>query len=299
MNGLSANARGAMIMMASMACFTFGDACVKALGVQMPLSQIMTLRGIVSSLFVYVLARGMGQLRFDLPRRDWMLVGLRSVAEVASAYFFLGALIRMPLANVTALLQMLPLTVTLGSAVFFGEPVGWRRWVAIAIGFCGMLLIVQPGTDGFDIWSIYALIAVFCVTVRDLVTRRMSREVPSLTVTFAAALSVLVFSAVWSLQQDWVALETGSAVLLLLASAFIVGGYSFSVMVMRVGDVSFVAPFRYTGLIWALIIGVLVFGDWPAPLMLAGAALIVATGLYTLLREAAVKRRARRARAAV
>ena len=171
--------------------------------------------------------------------------------------------------------------------------------MAIAIGFCGMLLIVQPGTDGFDIWSIYALIAVFCVTVRDLVTRRMSREVLSLTVTFAAALSVLVFSAVWSLQQDWVALETGSAVLLLMASAFIVGGYSFSVMVMRVGDVSFVAPFRYTGLIWALIIGVLAFGDWPAPLMLAGAALIVATGLYTLLREAAVKRRARRANAAV
>ena len=257
----------------------------------MPLSQILVIRGVVATTFIVLLAASLGQLRFRLSRRDAALVGLRSVAEVAAAYFFLTALIHMPLANVTALLQMLPLTVTLASAVFFSEPVGWRRWVAILIGFAGMLLIVRPGTDGFDAWSVYALIAVVGVTVRDLSTRRMSRDVPSLTVTAWASASVLVFALIWSAGQDWVAIDSRNALLLLGTSVFIVCGYTFSVLVMRVGDISFVAPFRYTGLVWALILGWVVFGEWPLPMTLAGAGLIVTTGLFSLWREAQVKRR--------
>lgn len=294
---LSDNMRGALLMMASMACFTLGDACVKALGADLPLAQIITLRGLVAASFIGILARALGQLTFRLPRKDLGLIGLRCLAEVGATFFFLTALIHMPLANVSALLQMLPLTVTLGGALVFGEQVGWRRWLAIGIGFGGMLMIVRPGTEGFDVWSIYALISVLCVTVRDLAVRRLSKAVPSLTVTFTAAVSVLLFGAVWSATgSDWQPLDTRALLLLLVASTCIVGGYSFSVMTMRVGEVSFVAPFRYTGLIFALILGWLVFGDWPILLTLLGAALIVSTGLFTLWREAQVRRaKARRA----
>ncbi len=289
----SDNTRGALLMVASMAAFTFGDTCVKALGGQMPLSQILTIRGLVSTLFIGLLAWRMGALRRDVPRRDMVLVLLRAVAEVAAALFFFTALFNMPFANVSALLQMLPLTITLGSALFFREPVGWRRWLAIAVGFGGMLLIVRPGTEGYNIYSLAALCAVACVTVRDLVTRRMSAAVPSLYVTLVTAAAVLVFAAIWSLFQDWVPVTPRNGALLAGASLFIIGGYTFSVMVMRVGEVGFVAPFRYTSLVLALLLGWLVFDEWPALLSLVGAGIIVATGGFTLWREMQVRRQAK------
>lgn len=294
MTRLTENTRGALLMVGSMASFTFGDACVKALSQALPLSQILVIRGALASLFITLLAWRLRQLTLRLPRRDWGLIALRSLAETGAAYFFLTALSHMPLANITAILQVVPLSVTLGSALLYSEPVGWRRWTAILIGFSGMLLIVRPGPEGFDVWSLYALAAVGCVTLRDLVTRRLSRAVPSLTVTLAASLCVLVFAGGWSLGQSWSAIDLRSAILLGCTSLLILSGYSLSVLVMRVGDVSFIAPFRYTGLVWALILGVLVFGEWPTGLTLCGAAIVVSTGLYTLWREARVRRAAAR-----
>lgn len=287
---LSDNTRGALLMMASMACFTFGDACMKLASADLPLSQLLVLRGLFASLIIYLVARRMNALTLDLAARDWNLIALRAVAEVAAAWFFLTALFNMPIANVTALLQMLPLTVTLASAVFFGEPVGWRRWTAILIGFGGMLLIVRPGTEGFNAYSIYALIAVVCVTVRDLATRRMSAAVPSLTVTLSASLAVLAFAAVLSLGEDWQPLDASLWGLVAAMSVFIIGGYLFSVMTMRTGEVSVVTPFRYTGLVWALVLGWAIFGEWPVPLTFLGAGIIIATGVFTLLREARARR---------
>ncbi len=287
---LSDNTRGALLMMASMASFTFGDACVKLLGGTMPLSQILVIRGVIATGFILALALWLGKMQLRLAPRDRLLVALRSACEVIAAYFFLTALVHMPLANVTVLLQMLPLTVTLGSALFFAEAVGWRRWAAIAVGFLGMLLIVRPGTEGFDAWTLYALVAVAFVTVRDLATRQMSSAVPSLTVTVWSSAAVLCFAALWSIGQPWVPV-TGQATLVLAGAAlFIIFAYTFSVMVMRVGEVSFVAPFRYTSLVWALLLGWFVFGDWPVPLTLLGAGLIAATGVFTLWREGRARR---------
>lgn len=287
---MSPNTRGALLMMASMAAFTLNDTCIKATDKDLPLFQLLTLRGIISTILIYILARRLGSLRFDLSGSDWSLVALRSVSEIAAAYFFLTALLNMPLANITAVLQVLPLTVTLGAALFFGDPVGWRRMTAILVGFLGMLLIVRPGPDGFDIDAVYALAAVLSVTVRDLATRRMSAAVPSMTVTFIASSSVMVFFGIGSLGTEWQPLDLRLTLLLLGASFFILGGYLFSVMVMRVGDVSFIAPFRYSGLLWALALGWLVFGDWPANLTLLGAAIVVVTGVFTLFRERTVLR---------
>lgn len=291
MTSHSDNNRGAILMIASMAAFTFGDICVKGIGTAMPLSQLLTLRGMVSTLFIGVLAWRAGALHFRFPARDRALVALRAVAEVGAALFFFTALFNMPIANVSALLQMLPLTITLGSALFFAEPVGWRRWLAIAAGFFGMLLIVRPGTEGFNVYALSALAAVVCVTVRDLTTRRISAAVPSLSVTFVTSLAVLVFAALWSLGQDWVPLTQRTTALLAGASLFIVAGYTLSVMVMRVGEVGFIAPFRYTSLVLSLILGLVFFGEWPKPVALLGATIIVGTGLYTLWRETRGRRR--------
>lgn len=277
-------------MIASMAAFTVNDTFIKATDGTLPLFQLLTLRGLLTTVLIVVLARWMGPFRFDLTRRDWSLLALRSIAEIAAACFFLTALMNMPLANVTATLQVLPLTVTLGAALFFREPVGWRRMLAILVGFGGMLLIVRPGPDGFSIYALYALTAVFCVTLRDLVTRRMSPTVSSMTVTLVTSLSVLIFAALVSTRSDWVAVSLPNAGLVIGSSVFVLGGYLFSVMVMRVGDVSFIAPFRYTGLLWALGLGWFVFGDWPDALTLLGAAIVVATGVFTLFRERALLR---------
>lgn len=287
---LSPNVTGAMLMMASMACFTLNDALIKATGGAVPLFQILVLRGILATGLIGAMVWSRGVFKIRISGRDWILIALRSLSEVGAAYFFVTALLNMPLANITAILQVLPLTVTLGSAIIFREAVGWRRMSAIVIGFFGMLLIVRPGSEGFTIWSAYALIAVVCVTARDLFTRRLSPDVPSLMVTFSASLTVLIAAGLASFTIQWVSITAHTGSLIAASSFFIVGGYFFSVKVMRSGDVSFIAPFRYTGLIWALVLGWLVFGEWPAVITLAGAGVIVATGLFTLYRERSLMR---------
>ncbi len=285
------NFKGALLMMASMFSFALNDTFIKLLAGQVPLNQVLFLRGVLTTVLIYVMIRLMGPMRWRIPRRDAWLVALRVLAEAASAYFFLTALFNMPLANVTAILQSLPLTITLAAAVFLREPVGWRRLGAILVGFAGVMLIVRPGASDFTIFSVYGLVAVGFVTVRDLATRRLSPETPSMLVTLLSSAGVMVFFGISSLSDEWVALETHQMFYVLAASVMIIGGYVCSIMVMRVGEISFVAPFRYTGLIWALLLGYFVFGDWPGMLTLVGAGIVVSMGIYTLYRDARAKRR--------
>ncbi len=293
----SDNTTGALLMMVSMAAFTLNDTLMKMMAGEVPLFQLLFLRGVLTSVMVGIIAWRMGAFRAWLPRRELTLVGLRMAAEIGAAYFFLTALFNMPLANVTAILQALPLTITLGASVFFGEAIGWRRMLAIVIGFIGVVLIVRPGAAGFNTYSLYVLTAVAFVTLRDLTTRRLSKETPSMLVTFTTSVSIMVFFGLLSLTQEWVPMDTRTTWLTVGASVFVIGGYLFSIMVMRVGEISFVAPFRYTGLIWALALGWVVFGDWPDQLTLLGAAIVVGSGLFMLYREAKLGRINRRAQA--
>ncbi len=278
-------------MMGSMAAFTVNDTLVKLVGQSLPLMQIIAYRGTMATVLILLLAVLTGGFRLRAPRRDWMLVGMRAMSEMGATYCFLTALMQMPLANVTAILQVLPLTVTLGSALFFGEAVGWRRMVAIGIGFCGMLLIVRPGTEGFNTYTLYALASVGFVTARDLITRRMSGAVPSIMVTLSTSVAVTCFAFLASGSEVWVTPDMRQWSLLASAAVLVLTGYFCAVAVMRAGDVSFIAPFRYTSLVWALLLGFLVFGDWPSVLTLIGATIVVATGVFTLLREARLARR--------
>ncbi|KIC13546.1 DMT family transporter [Leisingera sp. ANG-Vp] len=288
---MTPNQTGALLMAGSMAAYTFNDVLVKLTGGVLPLPQILTIRGLAASVLIYLLARRLGSLRLSLSGSAWAMLGLRCVFEVANTYLFLTALMLMPIANVTAILQVLPLAVTLSAALFLQEPVGWRRLAAIAVGFCGMLLIVRPGPEGFSEGALYALAAVACITARDLVTRRMPSEVPSMTVTLSASVSVLLFGIAASAATEWQPMGSTEFLALMGAALFILAGYLCSVMTMRVGEVAVVAPFRYSGLIWALILGWAVFGEWPDYLTLAGAVIVAGAGIFTLYRERRQSRR--------
>lgn len=282
---LSDNIRGALLMMGAMCAYTFNDAFMKALADELPLFQAIFFRGIGAVLCLAVMCKLLGQMRFDLTARDWKLVLLRTAGEMGGTYFILTALFHMPIANVSAILQALPLAVSLAAAVFLGEALGWRRFTAIFVGFIGVLLVIQPGGADFSIFSLYALGSVACVTLRDVVVRRMSNDVPSIMVALIAAISVTAMGAVGSAFTEWAPFSTTSALQLAGATGFLIFGYITSVSAMRFGEIGFVAPFRYTSLLAALLLGVIFFDEWPNSLALIGAAIVVATGLFTLYRE--------------
>jgi drug/metabolite transporter (DMT)-like permease len=208
----------------------------------------------------------------------------------------------MELANLSAILQALPLAVTLAAALVFGDRIGWRRMTAILVGFAGVMIIIRPGTDAFDIWSLLGVASVLCVVVRDLAVRRLGPHVPSVIVAMGAAVMVTAMGLGLSFLPGermgpdfagltgWVALTAGQAAKVAGAGTFLIAGYICAVTAMRSGDVGVVAPFRYTSLLWAIVLGFFVFGDWPDFWTLIGATIVVGAGVFTLLRERALAR---------
>ncbi len=288
---LSDNLRGVIFMNIAMAAFTVNDALMKLATESVPLMQAITMRGGLTASALIVLALATGALRFQVPRRDAGLLVLRTLAEVAATLTFLIALVHLPLANISAILQSLPLAVTLASALILGDRVGWRRLSAIVVGFVGVLLIVRPGTAGFNEWSVLALISVAFVVVRDLSTRRFSASLPSVTVALSAAVAVAVTGlAGMQVQGGWQPMAAADALLICGAATALVFGYMLIVKAMRTGEVAVVAPFRYVALLWAILLGWVLFATLPDALTWCGAALIVASGLFTLWREARLRR---------
>lgn len=276
-------------MCLAMLAFTVNDSFMKAASVEMPLFQAIFLRGLAATVALLILARGMGPVRLWPENRK--LLSLRTLAEIGGTVAFLTALTHMPLANLSAIMQALPLAIALSAALFLGAPIGWRPLTAIMVGFAGVLLIVKPGTDGFDFWSVMGLVSVACVVLRDLSTRQMGRDIPSVTVAIWASGFVALMGAGVVAWQGWQAVHWHGVALTFAASAALVVGYMTSVMVMRVGDIAVVAPFRYTALIWAILFGWALFGTLPDAATLIGAAIVVASGIYTLWRDA-IKARA-------
>ena len=286
----SDNARGAIFMTIGMAGFVINDALMKLVAEELPLFQAIFLRGSLTTLVFALIAWRIGALRLPQLNGDRWLIVARSLAECGATFFFLTALMNMPLATVTAILQAAPLTIALSAAVFLREPLGWRRFLAIVVGFVGVLLIVRPGPEGIDVYAVYALVAVCFATLRDLLTRRMPVTVPSMLLALSTAGAVTLFAGLGTLGDEWVRPSQASFGLLGATVVFILLGYLLSIMAMRVGELGVIAPFRYTGLLWALVLGLFVFGDWPDGVTQLGAALIVGTGIFTLYRE---RRRAR------
>ncbi|MGL3605229.1 DMT family transporter [Rhizobium sp. G187] len=282
---LSDNSRGAMLMAVSMAGFTFNDALTKSVTGDLTIGQIMFIRGAFTTALVYVVARKLGAL--DHIRNILQpLILCRIAFETIAAISFLMALGQVPLANVSAILQSLPLAVTLGAALFLGEPVGWRRWGAIIVGFLGVMIIIQPGPEGFTVASVYVIFSVITAAGRDLVTRRIDRTVSSLTVTLFTAASISIAGLlITPLFGGWQPVSAWTLGKLAIASVFLFAGYQAVIMAMRVGEISFIAPFRYTSLLWAVALGMLFFDEVPDIWMVIGATVVIGSGLYTFYRE--------------
>jgi drug/metabolite transporter (DMT)-like permease len=282
---LSNNIRGAIFMAVSMAGFTANDTMTKFASASMNMGQVMLIRGLFATVLIALLAWSRGAL--SKPRQALHpLVALRSIAEALATVTFLIALANLPLATTSAVLQALPLAVTMGAALVFGEPVRWRRWLAISVGFAGVLIIVRPGTEGFNAYAVVVLVCVGFCAVRDLATKRLPEQIPSLLVSTVTAALVTVCGAFLVVPMGgWRPVSGELLGLLATAAVLLLVGYHFIITAMRTGDISFIAPFRYTALLWAIVLGFAVFGDVPDVPMVIGAAIVVGSGLYTLYRE--------------
>ncbi|WP_374437281.1 DMT family transporter [Tabrizicola sp.] len=287
---LSENLRGILLMCASMAAFTINDTFMKSVTQTLPLFQTIGMRGMIAVVGLLILCLATGAFRFRPNRRDGWLILLRSLADVAATILFLEALLRMPLANLSAILQALPLLITLAAALVYGDKIGWRRMTAILVGLVGVLIIIRPGTEGFDRWSLLGLASVACVVVRDLSVRPLQGQVPSTLVALGAAVAVTLMGWTGVLFQGWHTPTGGELSRVLGAGLFLIVGYLTSVAAMRHGDIGLVAPFRYTSLLWAIALGLIVFGDLPDFWTLFGAAIVIAAGLFTLWRERQIRR---------
>jgi len=282
---LSPNMRGALFMSLSMAGFTLNDSILKLMTDDLSIAQLMFIRGVVASTLIYLLARhrrALRPLRFLLDR--W--VALRVVGELGGTLTFLAGLAQIPIANASAILQALPLAVTMGAAIFLSEPVGWRRWAAILIGFAGILIIVRPGLDGFSPYALMIVGTVMFATVRDIATRKIDAAIPSLFLSTVTAVAVTLagFVLIWPM-GGWTPVSGSEFALVSLAACLLLIGYQFIIMSMREGEISFVAPFRYTSLLWALLMGIVLFGEYPDLYTIIGSMIVIGSGLYTLYRE--------------
>lgn len=279
-------------MIAAMLGFAVEDAIIKTLSARLPTGEILMILGAGGALAFGLLARASGDTLFS---RAFLspLVVIRNLGELIGSAGFVTAITLSPLTLASAIIQANPLVVTAGAALFFGERVGPRRWAAIALGLVGVLLVVKPGSDAFVPASLFAVLAVFGLGARDLATRRVPRTI-STTVLAAYAFGAIVptgaFLMIWGGSALWPTVGEWA----LLAGGVLIGvcAYYAITAAMRVGEISFVTPFRYTRLVFAMAIGIAVFGEDPDALTWAGAAIIVGSGLYTFAREAQIRRRA-------
>lgn len=287
---LSANQRGALFMVISQVAFTMNDTLVKIATGDIGVGQIMAVRGAFASGMIVLLVWHLGLMRAPSVAVHPLIL-LRIAGEIGGTVFYVTALAHLPIANVSAVFQSLPLVVTMGAALFFGEKVGPRRWLAILAGFVGILLIVRPGLEGFSSYSIYVLMCVACSAMRDLATRRVPHEVPSMFVSMLTAIAVTICGAfLIPVTGGWQPMDASLLFKLVAAAVLVLTGYQFIIQSIRVGDISFVAPFRYTNLLWSIMAGLVVFGELPDLLMAIGAAIVVASGVYSLYRERVVGR---------
>jgi len=277
--------RGSLLMVVAMLGFALEDMFIKSTADSLPVGQILIIFGLGGTIIFMGLARAQGQ-RLLHPAICTRPLLLRSVSEVVGRIGYTLAIALTPLSSASAILQATPLVVAAGAVVFFGERVGWRRWVAIAIGFSGVLLILRPGLSGFEPASIFAVIGTLGFAGRDLATRAAPPSMSNHQLGVYGFAMLIVAGCVilgWTGGASWPSpLAWGK---LAAATVFGVIAYNALTGAMRSGEISVVAPFRYTRLVFAMVLGVLVFGEQPDVLTVVGSVVIVGSGLFTVLRD--------------
>ncbi|NIZ12387.1 DMT family transporter [Phaeobacter sp. HF9A] len=289
------NVKGIVLLLIAMAGFTVEDLFIKQLSGTLPVGQILMLIG-AAAMPVFLIALWM-QGRSVLTPAAWTgMPLLRALAEAVSAMSFASALALVDISVVAAVFQATPLAITMGAALFLGESVGWRRWSAICVGFFGVLMIIRPGLSGFEPNALLVLVAVLGVAARDLMTRRMTAEIPSFLLSVQAYGAVALAGGVMLLLTPGGLRAPSGFEWSMLAGATLFGviAYSGLVTATRIADAAVITPFRYSRLVFSMIGGAIIFAERPDAMTLAGSALIIATGLYTFVRERRLARRAAR-----
>ena len=274
-------------MMMSMACFAVEDTFIKLLSARLPATQILFSVGYGGALITLVLA-----IVLNVNLADKILLNKhvisRTIADLFGALSFTSAMVLIPMSLLASILQATPLFVTLGAFVLLGEKVGWRRWLAIFIGFLGVIIILQPGYGSFQLASLLGLAAVLCLALRDVVTRDMATEIPTLTVTFYACLAMGSAGFIaYPFFGPPIMPTTNEATILICAAITGLTGYFLLVLATRKGDVSVIAPFRYSRLLFSLGLASLILGEKLTLPILLGGLLVVSSGIYTFGRERA------------
>jgi drug/metabolite transporter (DMT)-like permease len=280
----SDNVRGILAMVISMAAFVVSDLIVKYAGKDLPLGELLFLRGFSAAIMIAVAAAATGALKSAWKAVSPLMV-LRCLGDIGANLFFFLAVVRLPFAEVSAIAQFTPLALTAGAALFLGEAVGWRRWMALLVGMLGVLIIIRPGSSAFDWAALFVLASVLSVTARDLITRHMGVRFPVLLLSLFTAGAVSIGGLALMPFETWVTPSNELLFLMLISGVGVFIGNYTMILALRTGEIAVVAPFRYTILLFAVIGGYLVFGEIPDSITFLGIAVLIGAGLYTLHRE--------------
>jgi drug/metabolite transporter (DMT)-like permease len=285
------NLRGIMLMVISMAAFAVEDMLIKLASESMSVGQILAILGAVDGAIFYLLLRANGE---RLLGRDLLQapVILRNMGEVFGSLAFVTAIVLIPISTASSILQASPLVVTMGAALFLGEAVGWRRWTATFIGFLGVLMVVRPGLEGFDANALFAVAGVIGLAIRDVATRAIPRSLTSLRLGALAMLLLVPTGLIMaSFSGGFQTPSPMSLVYISIAAIIGVGGYYAVTSATRLGEISVIAPFRYSRLVFAMLVGIFVFSERPDLWTMLGAAIIILSGIYTFVRERRIRQK--------
>jgi len=286
--------RAIVLMIGAMAGFAVTDAFIKFATEFLPSGQIIAVLGLGGTVVFASLSLRRRLRLFGPDLWHWAIL-VRMTGEAAGTVGFVVALALTSLSAVSAVLQAAPLAVTLGAGLILGESVGWRRWAAVLVGFAGVLIMLQPDETGLNLGALVALVAVAGLSCRDLVTRFVPPHVPNLVLATYGFVS-LIPTGLLLLAFSGGARVPDAATAGALAGMIVFATLSYFALTLslRLGNLAAVAPFRYTRLIFAFALGVVVFGDAITTPILLGALLVAAAGLYTFYRENRLRRQVRR-----
>ena len=281
----SANLRGSLFMVAAMAGFAVEDAFLKAATQEVAVGLALVILGLagVGVFSVVALRAGAAPLPRSIVSRT---MALRSGFEIVGRLFYALAIALTPISTASAILQATPLVVVLGAALIFGESISWRRWALIVLGCVGVLIILRPGLEGFSALSLLALVAMVGFAGRDLATRAAPLTLSNAQLGVTGFIMLALSGAIILAVTGRVTLPSPAAWGLLAgASLFGILAYAALTQAMRTGAVGSVTPFRYARLVFAVVLGVGVFGERPDAATLAGSAIIVACGVILLTKR--------------
>jgi len=286
------NIRGSIFMTLAMLAFTLEDFTLKKATEFIPLSQLLIICGILGSIFFISCSRYTREPIFYKDSFNKTLI-VRSIFEIMGRIFYALAIAFMPITNAASILQATPLVVVLGAVIFLNEKVGWRRWTAILTGFIGVLMIIQPGTNGFTIFSIFAVLGMIGFAGRDLATRMSPVGMSNYQLgsfgfymVIIAGIILSVFNYIFFPEKTiWETISFDAWIFVFANAIAGVSAYFCLTIAMRIGDVSFVTPFRYVRVLFAMFFGVVILGEQPNALVIIGSIIIVLSGIYIIMRR--------------